>query len=132
MNKIRLGKAIWSSFCLEFTLNYDSELAKNTSKVERITGNIPLINCQIIYSITMSIMDEYPHFQKSFVCIPWHSTTAVSEQGLFQGRINCFNMWAELTSYGMKRWEKEQRQERVDARGELQSTEHKTCLSSLT
>lgn len=65
------GKAIWGSFCLKLTWNYDSELEKNTSKVEWVIGNSPLINCQIIYSISMSIMDEYPHFQEQFVCIQW-------------------------------------------------------------
>lgn len=33
MNKISLGKAIWSSFCLKFTRSYESEVEK-MSEVE--------------------------------------------------------------------------------------------------
>lgn len=51
---------------------------------------------------------------------------------LFQHRINCFKMRADITSYVGKRWGKEQRQAREDTVCELQNPVYKTCLSSLT
>lgn len=61
-----------------------------------------------------------------------HGTAQQYHSSLYQHRINCFKMSADISSFVGKRWEKEQRQERVDAIGELQSTVNKTCLSSLT
>lgn len=87
MNKIRLGKAIWSSFCLKFTWNYDSEVEKTCLKGNYWKQSLKKLPNHLF--IIMSIMDEHPHFQKQFVCIQWYTTIAVSEQGLFQHEINC-------------------------------------------
>lgn len=77
MKQIRLGKAIWSSFCLKFTWNYDSEVGKTCLKCSYWKQSRNKLPDKLF--MIMSIMDKQSHFQKQLVCIQWYSTIAVSE-----------------------------------------------------
>lgn len=97
MNKIRLGRAIWSSFCLQLTWNYDGEVEKTCLKWNYWKYSLNKLENHLL--IITSIMDEQHKFQKHAICIH----TALSVQALFQHGIR---MWAGITSYTMKSWGK--------------------------